>query len=293
MGQLLAQLRDPDVRRSKSAHKIAQYVLTAPATVIDMSIARLAREVGVSEPTVNRFCTGLGLKGFPDFKLRLAGELGRQESHIARDIHPEDSCASVMTKVFESAHACLHATLRELDPAAVEAAALAMNGARAITVCGQGASSSVALDAQHKLLRFDIPVATHLDNLSQRMAAAGQREGDCLLCISYTGRTQPVIDVATLGAAAGATVIGITAAGSKLASCCDIVLPVDPSEDTDIYTPMSSRIAQLSVIDVLVARLAAHQSGDFAQRLERIKQSFAATRISPRTPGNSNRKRRR
>lgn len=283
MGQLLTQLRDTEVRRSKSAQKIARQVLQDPAAVIDMSIARLAQEVGVSEPTVNRFCTGLGLKGFPDFKLRLAGELGRQESHIARDIHPEDSCASVMSKVFESAHACLHATLQALDPAAVEAAALAMSGARAITICGQGASSSVALDAQHKLLRFDIPVATHLDNLSQRMAAAGLGEHDCLLCISYTGRTQPVIEVATIGAAAGARVIGITAAGSPLAARCDIVLPVDPSEDTDIYTPMSSRIAQLSVIDVLVARLAGHQNTDFPQRLERIKQSFAATRTSRRS----------
>lgn len=280
MGQLLSELRNTEAKRSKSAKRIAEYVLTDPAVVIDMSIASLAGKVGVSEPTINRFCTGLGLKGFPDFKLQLAGELARREFHVAQNIDPDDSCASVMAKIFESAHASLHTTLQNLDAGAIEQAAATLQQARSITICGQGASSSVALDAQHKLLRFDIPVIAHLDNLNQRMAATGLRDDDCLICISYTGRTIPIIEIAKMGRGAGATVIGITAAGSKLAAQCDLVLPVESGEDTEIYTPMTSRIAQLTVIDVLSTRLAMLQPDTFPEDMKRMKQSVQKTRIA-------------
>jgi RpiR family carbohydrate utilization transcriptional regulator len=280
MGRLLSELADTGARRSKSATRIAAFVLENPARVVDMSIARLAQAVGVSEPTVNRFCTGLGLKGFPDFKLRLAAELARREYHIARDISADDSCADMMSKVFDAAHACLNDTLAGLDAGVVDEVVRALSGARSITLCGQGASSPVALDAQHKLMRFDIPIIAHADNLNQRMAAAALGADDCLVCISYTGRTLPVVEIATLGRESGATVIGITAASSPLAANCDLVLPVEAREDTDHYTPMTSRIGQLAVVDVITTRMAFFQGEDFPQHLGRIKQSLQDTRSS-------------
>jgi RpiR family carbohydrate utilization transcriptional regulator len=275
---LLAELGNSSTRRSKSARKIAAFILEDPEAVINMSIATLAARVGVSEPTVNRFCTGLGLKGFPDFKLTLAGELARSAPRMARDIDPGDSCTQVIAKIFESTHACLQATQRALDSGVVEAVVDALAGARSIMLCGLGASSAVALDAQHKLLRFNIPVVAHLDTLNQRMVAAGLGKADCLVCISFTGRTIPIIEVARLGRDAGATVIGITTPGSELAANCDLVLPVESGEDTELYTPMTSRIAQLAVIDVLVTRLAMRQEAGFSDHLQRVTQSLAATR---------------
>ncbi|NND68222.1 MAG: SIS domain-containing protein [Halioglobus sp.] len=280
MGRLLAELADSGARRSKSARRIASYVLAQPAEVVNLSIGALASEVGVSEPTVGRFCTGLGLKGFPDFKLTLAAELARQDFHVAGDIDAGDSCADVMTKVFDAAHASLQATLGGLDPGAVEAVAEQLRAARSILIVGQGASASVAQDAQHKMLRFNVPVLAPADNLTQRMTAAGMGANDCLLCISYTGRTRPVIEIAELATSAGATVIGLTAPASPLAEAAQFVLPVASGEDTDIYIPMSSRLAQLAVIDVLTTRLAMAQGQDYPAQFRRIKQSQLSTRTS-------------
>ena len=280
MAALLTALTDSSAPRSKSARKIADYIMRDPERVVDMPIATLAAQVGVSEPTVNRFCTGLGLKGFPDFKLKLAAELARGDFQVAPDISVADSCAGVIAKVFESAHASLQATLQNLDAAVVERAVDQLHQARSLHICGQGASSPVALDAQHKMLRFDVPVIAHQDNLNQRMAAAGLSARDCLLCISYTGRTTPVIEIAGLGRKQGATVIGLTGADSPLARACDLVLPVQSNEDTDIYIPMSSRLAQLAVIDVITTRLAMRQDEDFPQRAKRLKNSQLATRVS-------------
>tara|TARA_R110000823_G_scaffold315515_4_gene447951 strand:+ start:49 stop:891 length:843 start_codon:yes stop_codon:yes gene_type:complete len=280
MGLLMLELANSETRRTNSAKKIAEYVLRDPQAVIDMPISVLAAKVGISEPTVNRFCTGLGLKGFPDFKLRLATEIARRKFHISKDIDPDDSCTDMIEKVFESAHACLNSAMEGLDAAIVDDIAVRLCSARSIVICGQGASSPVALDAQHKLMRFNIPVIAHLDNLNQRMAAAGLGAGDYLLCISYTGRTIPILEIAEIGRNAGATLIGITSADSPLATICNRVLAVESSENTDVYTPMTSRIAQLTLVDVLATRLAVHQPKGFSDHLQRVKQSLSSTRLA-------------
>jgi RpiR family carbohydrate utilization transcriptional regulator len=275
---LLTELKDSRAKRSKSARKLVDYILRDPSAVVSMSIATLAGKVGVSEPTVNRFCTGLGLKGFPDFKLTLAGEIARNQPSIARDIKANDSTSHIVSKIFESTRASLTATQNNIDIETIELAVEQMQSARSIVLCGLGASSSVALDAQHKLLRFDIPVIAHTDMINQRMTAAGLNPQDCLICISYTGKTIAMVEVAKLGKQAGARVIGITAPSSALAKQCDLVLGVTSGENTDRYTPMTSRIAQLALIDVLATRLAINQGADFSQQLRRVKHSLVKTR---------------
>jgi RpiR family carbohydrate utilization transcriptional regulator len=275
---LLADLADTRAKRSKSAHKLAACVVADPQGVVSMSTAALAALAQVSEPTVNRFCTGLGYKGFPDFKLALAGELARQQPRIAENIEADDSTGQVIAKVFERTHASLGDVQQQLDQGAVHDAVTALANARSIALCGLGASASVALDAQHKLLRFPTPVAAHTDIINQRMAATGLRADDCLVCISYTGRTRAIVELASLGREVGARVVGITTPGSPLARACDIVLGVEGREDTDMYTPMTSRIAQLVLIDVLATCLALRQGPDFTAHLQRVKDSVATTR---------------
>ena len=77
---------------SKSERKVAEVILASPAQAIHSSIAALAQEAGVSEPTVNRFCRSLETRGFPDFKLHLAQILvchgARCSRRNAPDIRP-------------------------------------------------------------------------------------------------------------------------------------------------------------------------------------------------------------
>jgi RpiR family carbohydrate utilization transcriptional regulator len=275
---LLAELGDNTTKRSKSAHRLAHYVLQDPESILGMSIAALAAAVGVSEPTVNRFCTGLGFKGFPDFKVNLAAELGRRQPSVARDIDPGDSTSHVIAKVFESSRASLHAAQELLAAPVVEQAVAMLDGARSITLCGLGASASVALDAQHKLLRFGTPVIAHSDIINQRMTTASLGADDCVICISYTGRTVATIEVPALAVRSGARVIGITEPDSPLAAHCELVLAADSGEDTELYTPMSSRLAQLVLIDVLTTALALRKGPTFAEHLQAVKQSLHDTR---------------
>ncbi len=87
-----------------------------------------------------------------------------------------------------------------------------------------------------------------------------------------------MVELAALGEAAGATVVGLTAPDSPLSRHCDVILGVASSEDTDAYTPMTSRIAQLAIVDVLATCLALNSGPDFDRQLRRVKRNLAATR---------------
>ena len=82
-------------------------LLAAPAQAIHSSIAALAQESGVSEPTVNRFCRSMETRGFPDFKLHLAQSLANGTPYVNRNVDEDDSVEAYTGKIFESAMATL------------------------------------------------------------------------------------------------------------------------------------------------------------------------------------------
>ncbi len=264
---------------SKSARKVAEVISADPTSAIRASISAIAKAADVSEPTVNRFCRSLGCEGYPDFKVKLAQELGNGLPKMAQDVEIGDSTDALVAKIFASTHASLQATQAVIDPVAIERVVAALTKARSIVFFGLGASGPVALDAQHKFFRCNVPVVAHLDVLNQRMVSAGLGVDDVAVCISYTGRTVQMLDVARLAKTAGATVIGITAGASPLAHECDIVLGVDTPEDTELYTPMTSRIAHLVLVDVLATAVSLQRGPSFSEHLKRIKDSVRDTRV--------------
>ncbi|MEI4646282.1 transcriptional regulator, partial [Pseudomonas aeruginosa] len=71
----------------KSELKVADHVLNDPASVMPSSMAELAPGVGVSEPTIVRFCRAIGCSGFQDLTLTLAQSLAAGASFGQFSIH--------------------------------------------------------------------------------------------------------------------------------------------------------------------------------------------------------------
>lgn len=267
---------------NKSERKVAEAILRDPGAATRYSIAALARAANVSEPTVNRFCRGFSATGFPDFKIRLAQSIATGTPYVGQDIEPDDTVEDFTDKIMLSTIASLDKARQSLDPKAISTVIDYLIQAKQINFFGMGGSASVALDAQHKFFRFNIPVASYDDALMQRMVAAGSQVGDVIVVISYTGRTRESVEIARVGRDNGATVIGITNPDSPLAECCTAVLGVTAPEDTEVYMPMSSRIIHLTVIDILATGVTLKRGSDFLGHLKKIKESLKATRF-PKT----------
>ncbi len=238
----------------------------------------------VSEPTVNRFCRRLDTKGFPDFKLHLAQSLANGTPYVSRHVEEDDTPESYTTKIFESSMASLDTARQSIDTTAINKAVDILTQAKKISFFGLGASASVAHDAQNKFFRFNVPVLCFDDVLMQRMSCINSDEGDVVVLISHTGRTKSLIDIARLARENGAAVIGITARHSPLSQECTLPVTMEVPEDTDMYLPMASRLAQLVIIDVLATGFTLRRGPRFRESLKRVKEVLKESRIDKSEP---------
>jgi RpiR family carbohydrate utilization transcriptional regulator len=276
---ILSKLSDPDFKLSKSEKLISKIILKDPNTIIQSSIAKVAQMAGVSEPTVNRFCHTLSCNGFPEFKLRLAQELIQYKAVMTQGIDSSDSSTEFVEKIYETTHKSLNHARANINMDIINSVIDMLCKARSISFLGMGASNSVAIDAQHKFLRFDTPVLAHGDSLQQRIVAASAKIEDVIVMISYTGRTLEIIEVAKVAKLTGANLIAITKSNSPLAELCDLTIPVSIPENTDIYTPMTSRINQLVVIDILATGFALKKGEKVNETLHNVKEVLSTTRL--------------
>ncbi|MGB2537451.1 MurR/RpiR family transcriptional regulator [Hafnia paralvei] len=264
---------------SKSERKVAEVILAAPQTAIHSSIATLAKMADVSEPTVNRFCRRMETKGFPDFKLHLAQSLANGTPYVNRNVEETDSVDAYTSKIFESAMASLEMAKNNLDMSTVNRAVDLLTQAKKISFFGLGASAAVAHDAMNKFFRFNIPVVYFDDIVMQRMSCMNSNEGDVVVLISHTGRTKSLVEMAHLARENDATVIAITSRDTPLALEATLPLLLDVPEDTDVYMPMVSRIAQLTLIDALATGFTLRRGAKFRDNLKRVKEALKESRF--------------
>jgi len=275
---LLEQIYDRLESLNKSERKVANVIIGDPATATRLSIASLAQAASVSEPTVNRFCRNFEARGYPDFKIQLAQSLAGGTPYVSRAVEQDDSTGEYSDKIFTSTIAALDIARKGVNAKLISKAVDYLIQAKQISFLGLGASGPVAADAQHKFFRFNLPVAAYEDVLMMRMVAAAAHTGDVFVIISYTGRTRELVDIAKIARENGATVIAISAENSPLAKECTVLLAAPTPEDTDIYMPMTSRIVQLTLLDVLATGVTLRRGVDFQQHLKKIKESLKATR---------------
>ncbi len=275
---LLEQIQNRLDELNKAERKVAEAILQDPQQATRYSIAALAQAAKVSEPTVNRFCRSFNVGGYPELKMQLAQSLASGAAYVSRAVEADDGPEAYTRKIFGSTIASLDAACQSLDPQLISRAVDLLIQARQIHFFGLGASAPVALDAQHKFFRFNLAVSAHSDVLMQRMLASVAHTGDLFVIISYTGRTRELVDVARLARENGASVLGLTAAGSPLARVCTLSLDIPLPEDTDIYMPMTSRIVQLTVLDVLATGVTLRRGVDFQPHLRKVKESLVPTR---------------
>ena len=142
-----------------------------------------------------------------------------------------------------------------------------------IALFGMGASLLVAHDLQLKLMRLDIDCQMSHDLHSQLLSASNLRAGDLAIVVSYSGMTEDVLRCARVARQSGATIVSITRGSfaSPLVDLSDVVLGVAATELVVRSGAMSSRIAQLNVVDVLFTT---YLSRNYEKSMERLSSNW-------------------
>ena len=275
---LIRRITDSQSSLRKSEAKVASYVLKNLDEVIKMRVVDLASKSAVSEPTVIRFCRAIGFDGFQSFKLQLAQQLGLGSVFTQFAVEDSDTVADLLNKVFDTTVGSLITVRDEINPAVLEQAIDTISNARRVEFYGFGASGSVAADAQHKFFRLQLSSAAYTDPHIQRMSAISLGSEDVVVAISQSGETQALLESVELAREAGANVIGLAPQNTSISRLCNLAIYVNMEEDLESFTPVSSRIAHLVVIDVLATGVARHRKPLLKEHLERLEKSQKALR---------------
>ena len=275
---LIRRITESQSSLRKSEAKVASYVLENLDEVIEMRVVDLASKSSVSEPTVIRFCRAIGFDGFQSFKLQLAQQLGLGSVFTQFAVEDSDTVADLLNKVFDTTVGSLITVRDEINSAVLEQAIDTISDARRVEFYGFGASGSVAADAQHKFFRLQLSSAAYTDPHIQRMSAISLGSEDVVVAISQSGETQALLESVELAREAGANVIGLAPQNTSLSRICNLAIYVNMEEDLESFTPVSSRIAHLVVIDVLATGVARHRKPLLREHLERLEKSQKALR---------------
>ena len=259
---------------SAAERRVADWVLENPHRVVNLPLSRIAAASRVSEPTVVRFCRTVGSKGFSDFKVRVAQYLAAGETLIHADVRPGDDAGDIVAKVMGESIRELSAVQRSLDPGRIEAAVSLLLAAKRIDFFGVGASGVVVQDALNKYFRLGVPCAAYYDAPTILQAAAIADGSHAVIAVSKTGNSLPVVEACLQASRNGAGVIALTSPMSPLAAAAQVAILLDVREDTNVYTPMSSRLAQLAVLDVMQVAFALQLGVASIEKLKRAKTAL-------------------
>jgi RpiR family carbohydrate utilization transcriptional regulator len=282
---------------TRSEVRIARQILAAPDNFVRSSVRSVAADLGVSEPTILRFCRAIGCEGFKDLKFRLIQELALSQANSDRAERVTKATGSTGRgalakapdddRVFDTIIEALTRTRATLVYQDISRSAQAIAKAGRVVVYGIGGSSAaLASEAHNRLFRLNVPVMVFTDGYTQRMSAAILAEGDVALFISSTGRPRELQESLELAKYCKATCIAITDKETPLGRDADICLHVGlAASGVEEIQPNPMRFAQLFVIDRLAYAVAAVLGEQAHLALRKMRGSVAWLHgITPQQP---------
>jgi len=275
--------------------RVAQAVLDDPGGAARRSISDLSRSCGTSATTVVRFCRAVGLRGYPELRLALAAAVAhgdaRSVAAASHDISPGDDAALIAKKIAYADAMAVTETANHLDVGILVNVVNELATANRIDIYGVGASGFVALDLQQKLQRIGRPAFAWPDPHMAVTSAALREPGDVAVGLSHTGTTVDTIDALREARRNGAKAVAVTNfPWSPITEVADFVLLTAARETAFRSGAMTSRIAQLTVVDCLFVVLAQRDLPSTQSALERTyaaaqaKRTRRARRATPAPP---------
>lgn len=287
---ILVRLRQQLPSLRPSEQRIARAALADPAAVSGMNITELAALNDTSTTTVARFCRNIGFEGYKSFCLALAraavNEDGRRvEFGISEgDIDPSDTTADLVRKLaYQEARAVEQtAALLALDQ--LDRVVSAIIAAPVVDVYGSAGSGLAAQDLQQKLRRIGYQANAWSDAHLALTSAAVLPSDAVAIAFSHSGETEEAISAIDTARRSGAFTVAVTNfPDSPLAQATHAVLTTASRETRFRYGAMSSRMAQLMIVDIIFMGVAQRKPDAIAGMLSRTLAAVEGRRRGSRS----------
>ena len=251
--------------------KVASYVSGSASRVQNMSISELARESGVSEATVSRFCRRLGLSGFFALKLELAKSCGS-------DVSAESE--GLPAGVEAEAKSAVSATVARLSAEDLARASEMIERAERVVAVGYGSTSLAAAELANVFSTVLLKFSSVADVHSQTATVSLMSKKDLLILVSYSGSTVEGTELLRFAKERGVPTILLTHfEESPSAKYADTVLCYGVDESPYRVGSVPVRIAQMVLIDALFRTYEERNRAECSESLCAVTEALADKHI--------------
>lgn len=275
MAIVTIKLKEYKKDASPTEDAIIDYILEKPKETSRLTIHQLAEKTFTSPSSIIRLCKKNGYTGYKELIKELIYEQAIRENYkekLITDLNRTDDTDSIIFKVTHKNILSLEETQMILDPKIIDNCIQALGECDRLYIFGIGASQIVAQDAKLKFTRINKMALVSEDSHTQFVYSRTMTKKDLAIVISYSGRTDEMVRCAENAKENGATVISITKVGeTPISDLADYSLYVASNEFSFRSGAMSSRIAQLNLIDILYSSYVSQMYDDSLELLEKTQ----------------------
>lgn len=272
----ILKIRELYQELTSTEQKIADYIMEQDVNVSILSVAELAALAKTSPPSIVRFAKKLGYTGYQEMKIGLARDAVRQDAQqdkVYEAVTIHDSTKDVIYKIGKENMNAIEETISILDEETMTKAISAMIQAHNINIFGVGASGLVGLDLQYKLMRINKRASMYMDSHTQLSSSIHLGKGDVAVGISHSGKTLETYKSMEAAKKRGATTISITKYGKNpLGDLADINLYTASVEKSLRTGAIASRIAQLTIVDILFIGIARNNYNEISKYIQTTRE---------------------
>ncbi len=234
---------------------IVKFVLEHPEMIENMSSRELGQRTFTSAASVTRFCQKLGVKGFPEFKIKFvselrAGNLAIEEKKVL--LSERENVVTIVRKVTEIQKRAVEETQKEIsysqlirvgkiiaEASCVDFYAYDMN----VNLAQYGCSLFF-----HAGKRAAVYSATNIQGLSANMPS----DGHVAIILSHTGRNERLVEIEKILRNNGTKVIAIVSGENRIiAKYADEVLTASGTEKVEGFWTSMFFASGKYILDVL------------------------------------------
>jgi DNA-binding MurR/RpiR family transcriptional regulator len=269
--EILQLIREKSGGMSKTQLKIAKFIEKNLDLAPFLTVANIAKRVGVGEASVIRFATYLGYSGFSEMQQSLQQQIRKRLTTVDRlDLadrfytEKQRLAIEVLTDDIYN----IQQTIQTLDPQTFEEAVLLIDAARTITIIALRSSYALGhfLAFYLQLLEKNVRLIHDSDTVFEKLVRLGA--DDLILGISFSRYTSRTIQAIEFVKKRGGKTLAITDShASPLARVADVTLVAS----SKLPSFLDSFVAPLSLINALLMALARLNKQDVSRHLAELE----------------------
>lgn len=245
---------------SDSERKIADFIINNKHSVVDITIAELAKNSGVSEASVSRFCRKCEMKNFYQLKISLAKEISEnlKEDIKASNTIDRNNIELSLHNILSNKIEELTQTITHIDTKKLQNILSVIEKANLVQFAAVGNTVPVALDGAYKFNQIGICATANTIWESELAFTLNLSENDLVIVISNSGASKRLLKLIEAAQKKGASVLAITnRENSPIAVKADFHITTATREKLFLEDYYFSRISASVVIEILYLLLTA------------------------------------